>query len=76
MMKKDNKIERRKRFEREWTEYILDFTDEDINPRDEEWNISDRDLEAYYCGCDMTKPFLSTGDKIKVKRYRREDCKR
>jgi len=77
MLKSDNKVEQKKRFERDWVEYILGF-DDSIPENEEElrWNISDRDLEAYYCGCDISSKFLSEGDKIKVKRYRRDNCKR
>lgn len=74
MLKSDNKLETRKRFDRDWVEYILGF--EDNYTREEEWNASDRDLEAWMCGCDMNRPHLSQGDKIKVKRYRIDNCKR
>lgn len=66
--------EHKKSFKREWQEYLKGFYD-DIAENDE-WNGGDRDLEAWACGCDMSKPFLSEGDKLKVKRYRKEDCKR
>ena len=74
MLKKENKVENRKTFERDWVSYILGFEDNYI--KEEEWNASDRDLEAYYIGADMSSQYLSQGDKIRIKRYRREDCKR
>lgn len=61
-------------FNRDWVEYIQGFEDNYI--REGEWNISDRDLEAWMTGCDMSRPYLSEGDKVKVKRYRRDNCKR
>ena len=64
---------RKKEFERDWINYIFSF--EDLEVEKNERSYSDRDLEAYYCGCDVSKP-LSQSDKLKVKRYRREDCKR
>jgi len=73
MLKKDNQVENRKTFERDWVSYILGFEDDYI--KDEEWNANDRDLEAYYCGCDMSSKFISESDKLKVKRYRRDSCK-
>lgn len=74
MIESGNKVEQKKIFERDWVSYIFGF--EDIITEENEWSSSDRDLEAWYCGCDMSRPFLSGGDKIKVKRYRRDDCKR
>ena len=74
MIKKDNIVEQKKIFEREWSEYILGFEDNYI--REEEWNASDKTLEAYLYGCDVSNSYISQSDKIKVKRYRREDCKR
>lgn len=74
MLKCDNKVEQKKRFERDWVAYILGFEDNCL--KEEEWNASDRDLEAYYCGADISSPYLSQSDKIKVKRYRRDSCKR
>lgn len=65
--------QQKKGFERDWLSYIFSF--EDLEVEKEEYSFTDRDLEAYYYGCDVSKP-LSQNDKIKVKRYRREDCKR
>lgn len=65
---------RKKDFERDWLNYIFNF--EDLEVEKEEYSSSDKDLEAWMCGCDMSAPFLSEGDKIKVKRYRRDNCKR
>jgi hypothetical protein len=64
-------------FKKEWLEYIFSFEDR-IPEKEEElrWNISDRDLEAFYYGCDMSKPFLSEADKLKIKRYRKENSQR
>jgi hypothetical protein len=73
-MRKDNRGMTKENFEKEWLEYIFAF--EDNVPEKEEWNISDRDLEGFLYGCDMSTPYLSELDKLKVKRYRRENCKR
>ena len=66
----------KKNFNREFEAYAGGFYD-DYSYLDEYSNGSKCDLmlEAYYCGCDISKP-LSQGDKIRVKRYKREDCKR
>jgi len=74
MIKKDNIVEQKKRFEREWSEYILGFEDNYI--REEEWNASDKTLEAYLYGADVSNSYISQSDKIKVKRYKRDCCKR
>jgi hypothetical protein len=71
MGKLEEKLQK-KNFERDWIEYIFGFEDKTL---DEEWGISDIALEAWQYGCDVSRP-LSRGDKIKIKRYRREDCKR
>jgi hypothetical protein len=76
-MKKDNRGMTKENFEKEWLEYIFAF-DDSVPEKEEElrWNISDRDLEALYYGCDMSTPYLSEADKLKVKRYRKENCRR
>jgi hypothetical protein len=76
-MRKDNRGMTKENFESEWLEYIFSF-DDSIPEKEEElkWNLADRDLEAYYCGCDMSTLYLSDKDKIKVKRYRKENCRR
>ena len=65
---------RKKDFEKNWLKYI--FSSEDIEIEKDEYSSIDRDLEAYYCGCDVSAPFLSQSDKLKVKRYRIDNCKR
>ena len=67
-------IVQKKNFEKQWLNYILSF--EDIEVEKEEYSAVDRDLEAFYSGCNMSTPYLSQADKIKVKRYRRDNCKR
>ena len=64
---------RKKEFERDWINYIFSF--EDLEVEKEDYSYSDKDLEARMYGCDVSKP-LSKSDKLKVKRYRREDYKR
>lgn len=79
-MRDKNKLERRNDFDKEWNEYInYIFEDDnkfDIDNYEVEYSNSDRILEAFYSGCDVSKGYLSKRDKIKIKRYRREDCKR
>jgi hypothetical protein len=72
-MQENNGVQKIK-FEKDWVAYILGFEDNCI--KEDEWNASDRDLEAYYYGADISSPYLSQADKIKIKRYRRDDCKR
>jgi hypothetical protein len=78
MMKRDNRVEQKKNFDRDWVSYILGFEDnyDYLDYFDNIYSSVDRDLEALQYGCDMSSPYLSQGDKIKVKRYRRDSNKR
>ena len=56
-------------FERDWLNYIFSF--EDLEVEKEEYSFTDRDLEIFYIGGDISIK-ISNFDKSRLKRYRKE----
>ena len=60
----------KKKFDKEWDEYIKGFIDE--CKKEEELSTYDLDMEAWSYGCDVSSGRMSYYDFKRVKRYKSE----